>query len=193
MNKFPLVFLLLAIATILGCNENKKSEAYYESGKQFSKLIKDLNNQFTEKAAYSSIMLSYDKLMGNSILVKVSPDIDSIILEEWFYMSGKWDKKSEMALEFNNQKPSDFLFTINGDFDLLKLVDIVELAKEKVISEKKVKAIECKSVSILMKNLQSTANKMDHLIIQITIETIDSGSSYDLGFDSNGNFEGFLN
>jgi len=183
----------LAIGSIMACGGNNKSGAIYESGKQFSGLIDDLNKKFTEKAAYSTIMLSYDKIMGNSILVKVARDIDSTDVEEWFFMNGSWDKKSDIPLKIENQKSSDLLFTINGDFDLSKLVDMVDVSKEKVIEEKKVKEVECKSVNLLMKNKGTTANKMDGLIIQITIETIDGSGTYDLGFDSKGNFEGFLN
>ncbi len=183
----------LAFCSFLACSGNNKSGAVYESGKQFSSLIKDLNQKFTEKAAYSTIMFSYDKIMGNSILVKVAKDLDSTGLEEWLFMNGSWEKKSDIPLKLENQKPSDLLFTINGDFDLSKLVDMVDVSKEKVVSEKKGKDVECKSVNLLMKSKKTTYNKMDGLIIQITIETMDGSGKYDLGFDSKGNFEGFLN
>jgi len=187
------IVLLLSLGLSLACKGNKKNEAVYESSKQFSGLIADLNAKFTKKAAYSSIMLSYDKLLGNSILVKVARNMDSTRLEEWFFMNGGWEKKSEFQLELENLKPSDLLFTINGDFDLSKLVEMVDVSKEKVESEKKAKKVECKSVSILMKNIKSSIHKMDGLIIQINVESIVDKKSYDLSFNSKGDFESFLN
>ena len=187
------IMFLLSLGLLLACKGNKKNEAVYESSKQFSGLIADLNSKFTTKAAYSSIMLSYDKLLGNSILVKVARNMDSTRLEEWFFMNGGWEKKSEFQLELENLKPSDLLFTINGDFDLSKLVEMVDVSKEKVESEKKAKKVECKSVSILMKNIKSSIHKMDGLIIQINVESIVDKKSYDLSFNSKGDFESFLN
>jgi hypothetical protein len=192
MYKFLFIFLFLSITSIIGCSEKKRSEAYYESSRQFSALTEDLKKKFTTKAAYNSIMLSYDKLMGNTLLVKVSPDIDSSYMEEWLFMNGKWDKKSTIEIDKENQSSSEILFSINGDFELSKVVDMIEIAKEKVLSEKKVKNSGCKSVSILLKNIEGSTNKMDHLIIYISIEATETGALFDISFDSKGNFEGFL-
>jgi hypothetical protein len=43
-----------------------------------------------------------------------------------------------------------------------------------------------------MKNKGTTSNKMDGLIIQITVGNADGSDSYNLGFDAKGAFEGFL-
>ncbi len=187
------IFCFFSILIVFACGREAKSNAFYETKSQFSGFINDLNAKFTPKAAYSSIMLSYDKLLGNSILVKVAQDIDSNKLEEWFFMNGSWEKKSELELKLDGNKPSDLLFTINGDFDMSKLVKMVDVSKEKVLKEKNAKNVECKNVSLLMKNKAVTSKKMDGLIIYITVETADGSQSYDLGFNSKGDFEGFSN
>jgi len=192
MKNFYLFVCFLSVGLVLACKSEKKSDAVFETSNQFSGLIKDLNTKFTEKAGYSCIILSYDKLMGNTIMVKVAKDLNSDTIEEWYLMNGKWDKKSDILLELENVKPSDILFTINGDFDLAKLVEMVDVSKDKAESEKKAKDVECKNVNLLMKNKGTTANKMDGLIIQITVGNADGSNSFDLGFDAKGDFEGFL-
>jgi hypothetical protein len=191
--RIVIVLYLISICLLWACEEKKESAAFYESENQFSKLVQDLNAKFSERAYYKTIMLTYDNIMGNTLLVKVLPNADSAKLQEWFYMNNKWEKKSDFETDSTLSQPTDKLFSINNEFDLLKLVDMVDLAKDKVKTEKNIKDVNCKTVSILMQNIEASSRKMDNLIIQLTIESNDRKTSYELGFDFEGKFEGFLN
>jgi hypothetical protein len=137
-------------------------------------------------------MLVNDKLMGNTILTKVSQNQDSVKPQEWFYMNGKWDKKAEINADSVKIKNPGSYFNLTSDFDIFKLADIVQQAKEKVVEEKKVKNVEWKGISLLMKDNIENADKMMNLIIQVTILDENGGEDYELSFDYNGKFKGFL-
>lgn len=188
MKNFSFVISLIAIFSFFACGNNV-GEAYYDSNNQFSDLVKDLNEQFSEKAGYQSIMISYDEIMGNTILVKVSRDIDKNKIEEWFYMNGDWDKKADTTLQLGDKNPSDFLFSLKNDYDISRLVDMVKNSKKRVKDELKVNEVVCKSVNLLMRTKRVSENKMDDLITQITIEPLDRGISYNLSYDSEGNLK----
>ncbi|MDF1547916.1 MAG: hypothetical protein P1P88_08835 [Bacteroidales bacterium] len=188
MKFFSIVISMSAIVGFFACGNNV-GEAYYDSNNQFSDLVKDLNEQFSENAGYQSIMISYDEIMGNTILVKVSRDINKNKIEEWFYMNGAWDKKADTTLQLENKSPSDFLFSLKNDYDISKLVDLVKNSKNRVKDELKVNEVVCKSVNLLMRNKRVSENKMDDLITQITIEPLEGGISYNLSYDAEGNLK----
>jgi hypothetical protein len=175
----------------LACNSEKttESEAYFESDDQFNELLSSLNEQFTENAGYQSIMLSFDERMGNTVLVKVSKDINKNIIEEWFYMNGNWEKAEEGKLELNDKEVSDFLFSLKDDYDLSLLLSIVNKSKEKVKAQFKVKNVLCKSINLIMSKDRTSANKMDDLITQATVENEEDGTTYKINFDAQGNLK----
>ncbi len=189
--KYLTFFIYLIAVCIIGAcgNSEEKSQAYFDSDDEFTELVKSLNEQFSDNAGYSSIMLSYDDLMGNTVLVKVSRNIDENTIEEWFFMNDSWDKKAETKLELGDKNPADFLFSLNGDYDLSKLLDMVNESKHKVMNELKVKEVVCKSVNLLMPRKRSSVNKMDDLITQIAIEPLSGGTTYKHSYDAMGNLK----
>ncbi len=190
---------LLTLSTflfLLSCNNSEnttESEAYFESDDQFSELLNSLNEQFTEDAGYQSIMLSFDERMGNTVLVKVSKDINENKIEEWFYMNGSWEKAEENKLDLNDKKTSDFLFSLKDDYDLSLLLSIVNKSKERVKEQFKVKKVLCKSINLIMGKDRTSANKMDDLITQATVENEEDGTSYKINFDAQGNLKDLAN
>ncbi|MFN8257609.1 MAG: hypothetical protein U0W24_18075 [Bacteroidales bacterium] len=183
---------LMILVVTNSCKEKEQNNDYQQAENHFKELNDNLNHQFSEKACYNSIMLINDKLMGNTILVKVSQNQDSVKPQEWFYMNGKWDKKAEINADSAKIKNTGSYFNLTSDFDIFKLADIVQQAKEKVIEEKKVKNVEWKGISLLMKENIENADKMMNLIIQVTILDKNEGEDYELSFDYNGKFKGFL-
>jgi len=183
------IFIAIAIVSGLFACGNNSGEACYESNKQFSELVSDLNEQFSENAGFQSIMISYDKIMGNTILVKVARDINKNEIEEWFYMNGDWEKKDNSTLETGNRPISDFLFSLKTDYDITQLMPMVKKSKEKLKSELKVQEVICKSVNLLMRNNRVSENKMDDLITQIALEPANGNGTYNVSLDARGNIK----
>ena len=196
MKYFSILITLFVCFAFLSCgsgNNEPESKAYFESDDQFNELLGSLNGQFTEKAGYQSIMLSFDARMGNTVLVKVSRDIEENKIEEWFYMNDDWKKEAESKLELNDKKVSEFLFSLKDDYDLSLLLSIVNKSKEKVINDFKVKNAICKSINLIMSRERTSANKMDDLITQATVENADDGTTYKINFDAKGNLKDMSN
>ncbi|NJO92010.1 MAG: hypothetical protein HC831_25825, partial [Chloroflexia bacterium] len=165
----------------------------FESDDQFDELLNSLNEQFTEYAGYQSIMLSFDERMGNTVLVKVSKDINQNKIEEWFFMNDSWEKAEESTLELSDKKVSDFLFSLKDDYDLSLLLSIVNKSKDKVKEQFKVKNVLCKSINLIMSKDRTSANKMDDLITQATVENEEDGTTYKINFDAHGNLKDLAN
>lgn len=183
------IFIAIAIVSGLFACGNSAGEACYESNKQFSELVNDLNEQFSENAGFQSIMISYDKVMGNTILVKVARDINKNEIEEWFYMNGDWEKKENSKLEIGDRPISDYLFSLKTDYDITQLMSMVKKSKEKLKSDLKVQEVICKSVNLLMRNNRVSQNKMDDLITQIALEPVDGNGTYNVSLDASGNIK----
>ena len=143
--------IILAIFSACGSNSDEEPQAYFDSNDEFTELLTSLNDQFTENAGYQSIMLSFDARMGNTVLVKVSRDIEENKIEEWFFMNKNWKKEAESQLVLEDKKTSDFLFSLKNDYDLTILLGLVNESKKKVKEELKVKKVVCKSVNLIIR------------------------------------------
>jgi len=190
MKQFTILISLITLTIISACgsNNDEEQQAYFDSNDEFTELLKSLNEQFTENAGYQSIMLSFDERMGNTVLVKVSRNIEDNNIEEWFFMNENWKKEAESKLELDDKKSSDFLFSLKDDYDLSILLGLVNESKEKVKEELKVKKVVCKSVNLIMRRDSASANKMDDLITQVAIEPEAGGATYNLSYDATGKY-----
>jgi hypothetical protein len=196
MKYFTIFITLITIFAFSSCgsgNNEPESEAYFESNDQFEELQSSLNNQFSKDAGYQSIMLSFDERMGNTVLVKVSKNIEENNIEEWFYINEDWNKEAESKIKLNDKKVSDFLFSLKDDYDLSLLLSIVNKSKEKVINDFKVEKVICKSINLIMSKERTSTNKMDDLITQATVENQEDGTTYKINFDAKGNLKDISN
>ncbi len=191
MKHYTFLFTLTALIFLLSCNSQKdeKTDAYFESDDQFAVLQKSLKEQFSEDAGYQSIMLWFDERMGNTVSVKVARNIEDNNIEEWFLMNENWKKEAENKLEIKDKKVSDFLFTLNNDYNLSVLLDIVTKSKQKVEKEHNVKKAVCKSINLIMSKDRTSENKMDDLITQVTVEDAENGTTFKINFDAKGNLK----
>lgn len=193
MKNLALLILSLSLF-IVSCKnkqpeEEQSSNAAYESNDKFMGLVKTLNEKFTENAGYLSIMFTYDEVIGNTIMVKVSTDMTNDTIEEWYYMGEKWEKEKEIKLDTDSTKATEQLFSLTKDYDIKKLVNLVDKAKEKVKEEKQLEKVVCKSINLLMKSNNDSTDKMDNLVTQISIGTEDNGKNFSVNYDASGNFE----
>jgi hypothetical protein len=183
-----LIQLVLIITLFTFSCGHKQSKEMKQTVDKLNTMTSELKTKFTGNVDFQSIMFSFDPSFGNTILVKVVEHSDSAKIKEWFYINGEWDLTSEKIMDTDSAIILNHTFSINNDYDLSKLTEILDLASQKLKEEKDINKVVFKSINLLMGNQPESKNKMENLITQITVESIAEKKSYFMNFDVEGNF-----
>lgn len=148
-------------------------------------LIGQIKDNYGSTPAFNSIIMSYYKEIGNSVIIQANNDIKSNKLTEKQLVNGVWQDNSEITMEIDGGEMSDFLFTLE-EVDLNKVPAIVKEAKEKVSKEKDLAEVKVTTVSISMPS--TVSDKLKDLTYTIVIEPKNGGTSFVLRYDLSGKF-----
>jgi hypothetical protein len=186
MKKIILLFFLVSVLFV-SCQQ-KQNQSYIKASENLNRVIEEINTKFPGNPAFHSLMISFDELMGNTVLLKMASVPDSAMVQEWLFMNGMWDMISENILETDSINFNDLVFSSGIDYDLSKLSAILASASEKAEVEKNIDLYQFTSINLLMAKEAYQKSKMDNLIIQVTIQSVKDKKNYLINFDANGNF-----
>lgn len=184
MKRLAIYTAILATLVLTACGGLGSGPAF-ESNDGISNLIGQLKDNFGAKAAFNSILISYDKQIGNFVTAQGNSDISSNKLIEKSLINGSWQDKAEITMEIEDGEIEDFLYTLE-DVDLLKVPELVKNAKEKVASEKGIEEVVVTAVSLTMPSRVS--DKMKDLKYMINVEPKNGGTTFILTYDLSGNY-----
>lgn len=177
---------LFSIALVFSCGGSLGNAPVFDSKESVNKFITLLNEKFTPEAGYMQVIVTYDKQIGNTVIVQATKDINSNKVEEWVYTSGVWQQKSEITMEVpEGTTPADFMFQLK-DVGMANLADMVTKAKTKVTTEKEIKEVICTTASFTMPDRRQSEDKLDDINRSITIAPENGGTNFNCFFDPNG-------
>jgi hypothetical protein len=185
-----LILFVCTISMILtfSCKDSKFGPKF-ETKEGMQKFINDLNNKLASKGGYNSFTAMYIESIGNVYTATLSKDINSNKWEEYDVTNNLWKKKSDITIE-SELSPSEFLLTTK-DFDLIKLIPLIEQSKDKVIKEKGIKEVVTTLVSVSINEKRKYKNKFDDMMILIEIAPKSGGTNFSCFYDINGKLTDF--
>jgi hypothetical protein len=201
MNKFwkkGWITWIMFIVIIVSYFFVKAPQPESDQKEEISKLIKDIKGIITEKGGYNLLSVSYHDSNGNQeiqgILIFLK-DIKSTDWEYYYYNSAKWKKNAKF-------EPSPPTLITLSDFDLMKLLPILEQSKNKIITEKKINDVTIKSCEISINkpdiecvisinHKKKIENKLEGAEIKIVICPKYGGTDFKFTYDINGNLTEF--
>jgi citrate lyase gamma subunit len=178
---YQLAFLFAALL-MTSCAKN-----FTQDAAGFEEIQNELKSKFGENAYYTNFTVTYDKTVGTIILVTETSDPESLKLEEWQYMRGAWEQRSDVTLEVSDGKSNDFMYQLSGKFDLKKIGDLIEQSVKKLADEKKIDNAKVKIVSMNTPDNDSA----EHTKILIALEPANGGTSFSFFYDLDGNLLSF--
>ncbi len=132
-----LAFLFL-IQLLFSCKNSTDKVPVTDDPAKWSEFVKSLEKEIGSKGGYADI--NYQPLRKNdaAMLVQLSTDTNKINWKECTYRNGSFSTKRSVKFDGKGAaKPNDFLYTIN-DYDLNKVYNLVQKAKQKLAKEKNI-------------------------------------------------------
>ena len=133
------LFLFISLIILLTSCEHAISKQP-ATAMGFSAIEIALKKQFSKHAYYTDLTISHNQSIGNIITTTVTQDPASLSMEQWNMSQDRWMQTSEVSLQIpQGSKAADFMFQLNDTINLKKLGELIEKAKEELISKKNLK------------------------------------------------------
>lgn len=181
------VFSLAFILLFLSC-KSKINDDFKRTGENLKAMTGELGTKFPGNTLFQSIMFSFDEILGNTILVKIAGNPDSLKIQEWFYINGMWEMSMEKIMEADSLKFTDHFFSAKNEYNLSQLTEILAKSSEKLKEEKNQVQIKIKSINLSMGNQAFKKSKLENLITQVTVESPDNQKRFLVNFNADGSY-----
>ncbi|MFD2562924.1 hypothetical protein [Aquimarina rubra] len=133
MIKNTLVVLL--IVSLISCGGRISNQPANETG--FKAIENELKTQFGDNAYYTNVSITYNKSIGNTVIVIVTKDPESLKMGQWNLVQDSWGQNSDVTITIpDGTRATDFMFQLNDKINLAKLGELVEQSVEKLKTEK---------------------------------------------------------
>lgn len=175
---------------IVSCNSGSK---YDQDVVGFEMIQNDLKKMFGEEAYYTDISItnSPGKGVGSGINLHltVTNDPQSLKMQEWIYNSQTdWKNTADIKLEIpKGDNAINFMYQLNGDFDLKRIGELVENSVKKIASEKDIDNAVLDMV--LLKTPDNT--DVSGTTIYIRMKSEDGGTSFNFRYALTGELLSF--
>jgi len=113
----------------------------------FEMIQNDLKKKFGDDAYYTDISIINSPGEGTgsgiSLHLTVTKDPKSLKMQEWAYNSQtNWNNTADITLEIpEGDSATDFMYQLNGNFDLKNIGELVENSVKKITSEKDIENV----------------------------------------------------
>jgi hypothetical protein len=174
------LWIVLIAVVVIGYYFHKSPQPETDQKVVITKLINELKGMITEKGGYNLLVVNFIDSNGSQEIQCVTTFTKDIKSNNWegYIYNGKWMKNSNTEFE-----PG--IMTLS-DFDIIKLLPMIEQSKNKVITEKNIKEVTLKSCLILISNGPLNNNK---ILIKICPKY--GGTDFKFTYDIHGNLYEF--
>ncbi len=183
MRNLGLILLIVIGGLLSSCKDGYNFEK-----ESLQVLSTDLQEKFTDKAWYTSIIIRGQNKTHNKVTVDVTEDPNSLKQEQWTFESGFWEKKSDISLLIQAGAPTDYMFQIGQEIDFATVSQLIEksIADLKDV-ENITDLLDVRMVSI--KSSPEMNNKEEGILYTISIFNMTDGKSYSYVYHANGNLK----
>ena len=162
----------------------------FDTEKGMTKLIRNLKRVIPNQGGYSNLSLYYENTSDLYYWdVTFSEDIKNPG-KQLIYSTreGFWTKSADLIVE--PDQPGWYLISIS-DFDLIKLLPMLEQSKNKIIKEKGIKDVFIERCEISVNKKQNSSEISNAIQIDITYQTKQGKTDFYFSYDINGNLTHF--
>lgn len=164
---------------------------YTSDAAGFEKLQNDMKSKFGDDAYYSGFSVGYTpegNSKGLTPTIEVTNDPESLMLEGWVYSSyAGWVNNTEITMEIpEDTEATEFLFQLDGQFDLKKLGELVELSAEKLAKEKNIE-----NAQLSMATYSTGDGPVEDATIMILMQPENGGTNFTFQYDLDGELISF--
>lgn len=137
LKNLSIFFAILVATKLLSCSNDTSNQPANEAG--FKAIETELKNKFGYNAYYTDLAISYDKSIGNMVMVTVTEDPQSLQMGQWNLSKDSWKQNSDITLQApNGTKASDFMFQLDDKISISKLGALVEKSINQLKKEKNI-------------------------------------------------------
>jgi hypothetical protein len=138
LNTTSRLAVLVLFQALFSCSSSTDKIPVTDDPAKWSEFVQTLEKEIGPKGGYADI--NYQPLRENDapMLVQLSADTNSVNWKECTYRNGSFSTKRSIKFDGKGGAvPGDFLYTIS-DYDLNKVYNLVQAAREKLAKEKNV-------------------------------------------------------
>lgn len=178
--------LILVSLFILSSCDSDNNERLYETNEGINTVIKELEEEFGENAAYTSLNFSFNEETGTLIQAEGTNNFDDNKMMGRMRSNESWTDQSEITVEIQGEaKIRDFLLSTD-QMNLVKLPEMVEDAKRRVMEDKKIDEAVVNSVLLNTPNKMTDISGMRYFI---TVTPVNEETDFTVEYNFKGEFQ----